>query len=535
MRKDAATKLVTLLMALLLVVTLLPAGNVTAQAASKKPGAVTKVTKSEVNPTTVTIAYNKAKNAKGYQIRAYKGKKLVKSAKTKDTSYTVKGLSAETKYTIKVRAYNGSKYGKEKSITVKTETKNLAVTGLRASNVTKDSVKITYKKAKNAKGYQIRVYKGSKQVANVKTKNTSYTVNNLSGDTKYTIKVRAYKGNKYGKEKSIAVRTSKEEPDSGDQAEDDTSRIVMPGESTSTGDALVAEYNAYIAYAAEIWRNYPIPNPTGDEFHDTPWTVPLCHMGAGIRYDANYTDKYSLFKYKAGTPDAEIDMTLDILHTIGVPAEKHDVARDFDRFGDYKPSVDPVRAKGLVVTFPSGTKYVVYITDEYNGTHTYNLTSFEKRGEFYLFIATCPNCGKENYYAHSAEMTKRLLEMGMVGIRCDCGTRKSDWETWKIPSEYLTCEFSKLPHRIMVTELAYTFTGCCPLCLERIEIGPLNMSEAKAYLEKGEINLECSTHGTIRFKAFKSDIIDTNTVMSECTVDDLPGMSGNITLYVVED
>lgn len=256
MRKNAATKLMALFMALLLAVTMLPVGDLTAQAAAKKPGAVTKIKKIEVNPTTVILTYNKAKNAKGYQVRAYKGKKLVKSLKTRDTACTVKGLSAETKYTIKVRAYNGSKYGKEKSLTLKTETKNLAVTGLKASSVTKESVKVKYNKAKNAKGYQIRVYKGSKRVSEAKTKNTSCTIGKLQEGTEYTVKIKAYKGKKFGKEKSIIVKTARGESDStqDDSNTDDTPGIVMPGESTSTGDALVAEYNAYVAYEAEQWK-----------------------------------------------------------------------------------------------------------------------------------------------------------------------------------------------------------------------------------------------------------------------------------------
>lgn len=424
MRRNAATKLFTLLLAFLLMVTAIPTGNLTTLAAAQKPGAVTKIKKVEVNPTTVTVTYNKAKYAKGYQVRTYKGKKLVKSIKTKNTSCTVKGLSAETKYTIKVRAYNGSKYGKEKSLTLKTETKNLAVTGLKVSSVTKESIKVKYNKAKNAKGYQTRVYKGSKRVAEVKTKNTSCTIDKLSAGTEYTVKIRAYKGKKYGKEKSIAVRTSKEEPDSGDQAEDDTPGIVMPGESTSTGDALVAEYNAYIAYAGEIWKNYPIPNPTGDETHDTPWTVPLGHMGAGIRYDANYTDKYSLFKYNAGTPDAEIDMTLDILHAAGVPAEKYiNLASDIVRFElnglnpdnpmyDYikenfpdsfaEPGdpdyIDPITSRGLIVTYPSGMReaHIIRNNDFSKGGLSFNFTQFEKNYETWEIVIHCPCCGKES-------------------------------------------------------------------------------------------------------------------------------------------
>lgn len=397
MRKNVAAKLTTLLLALLLIVTAIPAGSVTAQAAVKKPGAVTKIKKIEVNPTTVILTYNKAKNAKGYQVRAYKGKKLVKSFKTKDTVCTVKGLSAETKYTIKVRAYNGSKYGKEKSLTLKTETKNLAVTGLKASSVTKESVKVKYNKAKNAKGYQIRVYKGSKRVAEVKTKSTSCTIDKLQEGTEYTVKIRAYKGKKYGKEKSIIVKTARGESDSteDDSNTDDTPGIVMPGESTSTGDALVAEYNAYVAYEAEQWKKLSL-----DELRD----IVFPHMGAGITYNTQYTDKYSLFKYKAGTEEPICEMYADILNIMGIPAEKRDVLADAQRFPEVKDCLEGFTSGwGVMYVSPfpgdKGHKKVNVIDVKRKGTTGYDLTYLETKeaqsAENWEIVVYCPHCGKE--------------------------------------------------------------------------------------------------------------------------------------------
>ena len=404
MRKNAATKLMALFMALLLAVTMLPVGDLTAQAAAKKPGAVTKIKKIEVNPTTVILTYNKAKNAKGYQVRAYKGKKLVKSLKTRDTACTVKGLSAETKYTIKVRAYNGSKYGKEKSLTLKTETKNLAVTGLKASSVTKESVKVKYNKAKNAKGYQIRVYKGNKRVSEVKTKNTSCTIGKLQEGTEYTVKIKAYKGKKFGKEKSIIVKTARGESDSteDDSNTDDTPGIVMPGESTSTGDALVAEYNAYVAYEAEQWKKRSSSQDA--------WSSALAHASAGITYNVQYTDKYNLFKYKAGTEEAICEMYADIFTAAGFPAEKHDVLPDVQRFPEVKRCLEDFKRYDGGLTSTWGVMYVspfswfhendkVVNIISMKGTTGYNLTYLETKeaqsAENWEFVAYCPHCGEE--------------------------------------------------------------------------------------------------------------------------------------------
>ena len=434
MRKNAATKLMALFMALLLAVTMLPVGDLTAQAAAKKPGAVTKIKKIEVNPTNVILTYNKAKNAKGYQVRVYKGKKLVKSLKTRDTACTVKGLSAETKYTIKVRAYNGSKYGKEKSLTLKTETKNLAVTGLKALSVTKESVKVKYNKAKNAKGYQIRVYKGSKRVSEVKTKNTSCTIGKLQEGTEYTVKIKAYKGKKFGKEKSIIVKTARGESDSteDDSNTDDTPGIVMPGESTSTGDALVAEYNAYVAYEAEQWKKLSL-----DELRD----IVFPHMGAGITYNTQYTDKYSLFKYKAGTEEPICEMYADILNIMGIPAEKRDVLADAQRFPEVKDCLEGFKNAGFtsgwgvmyVSPFPGDKGHKKVKVVNVKGSTGYDLTYLETKEaqsmENWEIVAHCPYCGEEFFLKTMEEYCRKETGKSLNGLwdSCNAPAEKTDW------------------------------------------------------------------------------------------------------------
>lgn len=72
------------------------------------------------------VKFKKAKNASGYQIRAYrvnkntKKAKLAKTVKTKKTTATAKGLKVDTEYVIRVRAYRTVKgktiYGKEEEM-----------------------------------------------------------------------------------------------------------------------------------------------------------------------------------------------------------------------------------------------------------------------------------------------------------------------------------------------------------------------------------------------------------------------------------
>lgn len=91
---------------------------------------VTSVKASSVTKSGFKVTWKKAssKKVKGYQLKVYKGKSLKKTYVAKGrsaTSKSVSGLSANTKYTVKVRAYTGSskkKYGKwstAKSVTTK--------------------------------------------------------------------------------------------------------------------------------------------------------------------------------------------------------------------------------------------------------------------------------------------------------------------------------------------------------------------------------------------------------------------------------
>lgn len=90
------------------------------------------------------------------------------------------------------------------------------VKNLKKVKVTKNSIKVKYKKAKGADGYQILIYERtpsdrySRQTPLVyafTTKKTTYTIKNLMPGCKYTVKVRAYKDGNYGKFKSVKANT----------------------------------------------------------------------------------------------------------------------------------------------------------------------------------------------------------------------------------------------------------------------------------------------------------------------------------------
>lgn len=97
------------------------------------------------------------------------------------------------------------------------------VKGLKKVKVGKSSVKIKFNKVKGADGYQVLIYQRIKYTPGAfhktpivyakTTKKTAYTLKGLMPNTRYKIKVRAYKKDKkgkaiYGKVKSINVNTT---------------------------------------------------------------------------------------------------------------------------------------------------------------------------------------------------------------------------------------------------------------------------------------------------------------------------------------
>ncbi len=166
----------------------------------------------------VKLSWTKNSSASGYQVGVYKGGKWVSYTVKGNgtTSYTVKSLSAGTKYSVRVRAYktNGSStiYGAWKTGSVNTSPSNM--TGFKLASRGVNSVKLSWTKNASASGYQVGVYKGGKWVSYTVKGNstTSYTVKSLSAGTKYNVRVRAYKTNGsstiYGAWKTGSVNTS---------------------------------------------------------------------------------------------------------------------------------------------------------------------------------------------------------------------------------------------------------------------------------------------------------------------------------------
>lgn len=174
-----------------------------------------------------SAGYNKAKiswagvkGADSYEVYKYdsKAKKYVKAGTATGTSLTVRGLTAGTKYSFKVRAY--SKADKaysswSKTVSVKPVP---AKTSVRAKNLKGRKAQVSWKKVDGASGYTVyrAAGKGSyKAVKTVKSgKTVKFTNKSLKKGTVYKYKVRAYrtvKGKKiYGSYSSaVSVKIKK--------------------------------------------------------------------------------------------------------------------------------------------------------------------------------------------------------------------------------------------------------------------------------------------------------------------------------------
>lgn len=160
-----------------------------------------------------SVAYNKIKISwkkvsKATRYEVYQNNKKV--ADTKETSYTKGSLVTGTKYSYKVRAYkvvSGKKIYSGYSKTVTAAPALSAVSGIKAVNSTKSTVKLTWKRVGGANGYV--VYRSAKNKNGYKAIKTftngtqvSYIDKKLKKNSTYFYKIRAYKN--IGKKKIYA-------------------------------------------------------------------------------------------------------------------------------------------------------------------------------------------------------------------------------------------------------------------------------------------------------------------------------------------
>ena len=166
-----------------------------------KPTELTGVKVKTHGTASLTLAWDKNANAKGYIIEQYKGGKWTQIAKTSNNAavtYTVNRLAADTTYTFRIKAYaisgESEIYSDYVRIAGKTRIANVA--SFKGSAVSASAVKLDWSKNDKATGYVIEQYKGGKWTTIATTKNNTtltFTVKGLAEGTTYSFRIKSFR------------------------------------------------------------------------------------------------------------------------------------------------------------------------------------------------------------------------------------------------------------------------------------------------------------------------------------------------------
>jgi len=154
------------------------------------------------------VSVKKNSKASGYEIQYSTSKKFTNAkiktiSSYKKTSTTIKGLKAQKNYYVRVRTYKkvgGQKIYSNWSKALKKKTKGVYVAESKISKITalKKGLKVSVKKTKKVKGYQIQ-YSTSSKFSKAKTKTvkgykkTTATLKKLKSNKTYFVRVRTFK------------------------------------------------------------------------------------------------------------------------------------------------------------------------------------------------------------------------------------------------------------------------------------------------------------------------------------------------------
>ena len=156
----------------------------------------TKLAVSSVTDTSAVLSWTAVAGAEGYSVEKLDASKWSEIGTTAATTYTVTNLQADSSAQFRVVAYYKSGantvYGIASSPVTATTTitKTDKVTATVAGS---DSVKVTWSAVAGATGYTVFYSTNNKSWKSVTATKTSVTLTKLSPNTKYYIKVQAYK------------------------------------------------------------------------------------------------------------------------------------------------------------------------------------------------------------------------------------------------------------------------------------------------------------------------------------------------------
>ena len=275
-----------------------------------------KVTKTTAN--SVTLSWTAASGAKNYQIYNANTKKYTTTSKT---SITLSGLDAGTVYKVRVRGYSKvsgknvyGAYTSYLSFTTVTD----KVENLSATNLTQNSVDISFDAKDNALGYQVFLYdyttkKETKLIKQLTT--NTYTITGLEPAKTYRIGVCSYiKNNTYYYSAKSYIYI-------------DTPPIVELGEGTNATDIELkwSEVRKATNYTVErfapktdswtLISEIPVENPYTK--NNAVSTTRISYVDAGVG-----ENKGEVYRIKAYNGEALINEVVYEATTAGISVEK---------------------------------------------------------------------------------------------------------------------------------------------------------------------------------------------------------------------
>ncbi len=163
------------------------------------PAKVTKLKVASVTYNSAKLTWAKVAGATGYTVQRYNAssKKWVKAANVKTNSYTAKKLKINTTYKFRVAAYrtvSKKNYYGAYSSNISAKPVLGQAKNFKASVVSPTSIKLTWSKVANAKGYYVQQYvnKKWKNIKTLSSKYNSYSISKLTPNTTYKYRVVSY-------------------------------------------------------------------------------------------------------------------------------------------------------------------------------------------------------------------------------------------------------------------------------------------------------------------------------------------------------
>lgn len=371
-------------------------GSYTNITATPKYLAPTSLKVTKTTASSVTLSWGASSGAAKYEIYNSVTKKSVYVSKT---SATLSGLKAGTVYKFRVRGYTGkgssAKYGNWTSyITATTVTGK--VQNLTASNLTQNSVDISFDKVDNALGYQVFLYdyatkKETKLIKQLTT--NTYTVEGLEAGSTYRIGVCTYiKNNTYYYSSKSYVYI-------------DTPPVVTTGEGTNATDIELkwTPVRKATSYTVERFSAYNDDWALIAEIPvETPYTGTVqsadrvAYLDAGVGENRGH-----VYRIKAYNGEKLINEVSYEATTTGITINKSDYSvtvnwnapDDVVKYSVQKMSLAPLMATGSHYLEP---KFEIEdaTTDSYtfnlspNDFHTYRIYATKSSGGGYVAYFT---------------------------------------------------------------------------------------------------------------------------------------------------